>query len=393
MNTFDRDLAIMVPTYSRLPLEIDKGEGCYLVDKEGKRYLDLFGGLAVNALGYAHPDIVAAVEGQIRKHGHISNLFAQDAQVELAELLSKESDGKRVFFCNTGAEATESAIKLARKWGSQHGKNTLVGFTGGFHGRTTGALAIMANEKYRAGFGPFIEGCRHLEFNNPEDLERGIDASTAAVFIEPIQGEGGVVPATEEFIDTLVRLRAKFGFLIVSDEIQTGIGRTGTFWGYERFGFQPDLITAAKAIGGGLPLGVLLVGDSLKDVYGLGNHGTTFGGNPVACAAGIAVMQTLQQERLIDNARSVGEVFREGFLQLKERYPNHIVDVRGAGLMIGVELAEPIENLREQFLSRGVLINITHQRVIRLLPPLILSEQQAREALDTFTHIFAQVFS
>jgi acetylornithine aminotransferase len=394
MPLHDRSRKAILPTYDRSPIIINRGESCYLFDENGTEYLDLTAGLGVNALGYAHPGIIEAVERQIRQYSHLSNLYVQEPQVELAERLLGFSTGfGGVFFCNSGAEAIEGAIKLARRWGGARGKKTLVGFAKGFHGRTTGALSIMTTEKYREGFGPFMDGVLHLPYNDPEALYNHIDENTAAVFLECIQGEGGVVPAAGEFITALTELRDRHGFLIVADEIQAGIGRTGKFFSFEWSGLQPDVVCIAKAAGGGLPLGALLVRENLRDVYGIGRHGSTFGGNPVACAAGCVVLDTIRDENVMERVLEVSGLIIERLRESQVRYPGLIADIRGRGFMIGIELREPVPAIRDLFAERRLLVNVTHGNVIRLLPPLILPEAEARRAMDIFDGVFGLVSS
>jgi len=394
MDLHELDRQFIVPTYDRSPLEITHGNGCFLYGKDGREYLDLIAGIGVNALGYAHPRIMNAVEEQMRRYMHLSNSFVQEPQVRLAEHLIELSPGfDSVFFCNSGAEAIEGAIKLARKWGTRKGKSTLVGFSKGFHGRTTGALALMSTQKYRDGFGPFPEGYLHLPYNSPEALAESIDERTCAVFLEFLQGEGGIVPASGEFVAELLRLRERYGFLIIADEIQSGIGRTGKMYSFEWTQCVPDVVCIAKAVGGGLPLGAIVMKSELCGVYGAGRHGSTFGGNPVACAAGIAVLDTIREERLMQRAQDLNAFMTQRFAAAQRRYPELIREIRGRGLMIGIELASPIPGLREQFMQRGVLVNITQEKVIRLLPPLVLGDDQASFACDVFDEVFAMLSS
>jgi acetylornithine/N-succinyldiaminopimelate aminotransferase len=394
MLPHDRDRKFIVPTYERSPFIPVRGEGSYLYDASGARFLDLAAGLGVNALGYAHPRIISAIEQQLRRFTHVSNTYVQETQLQLAEMLLDESQHfSSLFYCNSGAEATESAIKLVRKWGSSRAKHTLIGFTKGFHGRTTGALALMSTEKYREGYGPFIDACQHVPYNDPQALRDAVNEDTCAVFLEYIQGEGGVIPASEEFISELYALRERFNFLIVADEIQTGIGRTGEMFAFNWYSGTPDIVCVAKAIGSGLPLGALLMNDELKSVYGLGRHGTTFGGNPVACAAGIEVLRAIKEQDLLAHVKNLEALFMRRLLDAKAKYPDLILDVRGRGLMIGVELSAPFSGLRDMFLEHGVIVNVTQGNIIRILAPLILSADEAEIALKAFDDIFASLSS
>ncbi|MBW7887076.1 MAG: acetylornithine/succinylornithine family transaminase [Bacteroidetes bacterium] len=373
MNFLEREHNIFFQTYKRLPLEVVKGEGCYLFTKDGKKYLDMFAGLAVNALGYAHPAITHAIAEQASKYTHLSNYFLQEPQIELAELLIHNSSFKRIFFSNSGTEAIEGTIKLVRKWGSNKGKKNIFGMSNGFSGRSMGALSLMDKEKYREGYGPFLENFGSIEFNNVHDLKSKVNAETAAVFLEFIQGEGGIVGVTKEFIETLTALRDEYGFLVVADEIQSGIGRTGKLFAFEQFNFHPDVVTIAKPIGGGLPLGAILGNEKVENVWTYGVHGTTFGGNPVACAAGIAVIKTILNNQLMNHVRETSQWFKEQLINLK--HPS-IKEIRCYGFMIGIELHSESAPVAEAMLALGVLVNATANTVIRILPPLIAGKKE-----------------
>lgn len=373
MNFLEREHNIFFQTYKRLPLEVVKGEGCYLFTKDGKKYLDMFAGLAVNALGYAHPAITHAIAEQASKYTHLSNYFLQEPQIELAELLIHNSSFKRIFFSNSGTEAIEGTIKLVRKWGSNKGKKNIFGMSNGFSGRSMGALSLMDKEKYREGYGPFLENFGSIEFNNVHDLKSKVNAETAAVFLEFIQGEGGIVGVTKEYIETLTALRDEYRFLVVADEIQSGIGRTGKLFAFEQFNFHPDVVTIAKPIGGGLPLGAILGNEKVENVWTYGVHGTTFGGNPVACAAGIAVIKTILNNQLMKHVRETSQWFKEQLINLK--HPS-IKEIRCYGFMIGIELHSESTPVAEAMLAQGVLVNATANTVIRILPPLIAGKKE-----------------
>lgn len=372
MTLIEREAAVFFHTYKRIPIEIARAEGMYLYDTAGKRYLDFFGGLAVNALGHCNPNVVQSIDAQSRRYAHLSNYYIQDVQIELAERLARMSAMQRVFLCNTGAEANEGAMKLARKWGATRGKKTLIGFTNSFHGRTFATLSLMDNTKYRAGIDPFVGDTQVLPFNDVDALHAALNEHTCAVMFEAVQGEGGVVSATPEFIAALTALHQKHGFLIIADEIQCGIGRTGRFFGYEHFGLQPDIVTVAKAIGGGLPLGAILGTEAMLEVWNPGDHGTTFGGNPVACAAGIAVLDALQSG-VMGNAATVGAYLHTKLLAFKSEFSSIIEEVRGIGLMAGVKLYRPGDSIVVAMRDRGVLINCTNTDVLRFLPPLVVT--------------------
>ncbi|MGE5316340.1 MAG: aspartate aminotransferase family protein [Acidobacteriota bacterium] len=388
MTTLEQEHSLFFHTYKRLPLEVERGEGCYLYTKNGAEYLDMFSGLAVNALGYAHPAVTAAIETQVRKYTHLSNLFLQEPQLQLAERLVRHSKYEKVFLCNSGTEANEAAIKLVRRWGSNRGKRMICGMSNGFSGRTMGALSLMDKEKYREGYGPFLDNFGVIEYNDCADLERRVNEETAAVFFEPIQGEGGIVPMSAEFAAALVALQKKFGFLLVADEIQSGMGRTGRMFGFELFGMKPDIVTFAKPVGGGLPLGGLLGTNALEDVWAPGMHGTTFGGNPVACAAGCALLDIVLDEEFLKTLRANADYFFERLNRMKSEFPV-IREVRGAGYMIGIDLTGESAPVVEKLLERGILANATAHSVVRLLPPLIAG----RKEIDAFLEIFRQVLS
>jgi len=374
-------------TYSRLPIEIDHGEGVYLYDIHGNKYLDMFAGLAVNALGYSHPRILQAIHDQCSKYIHLSNYYLQESQIRLAELLLQASNYSKVFFCNSGTEGIEGAIKIVRRWGKLNGKTKIISFTNAYHGRTLGALSIMDREKYRAGFDPFLPDCTVINFNIISDLKKSIDESTAAVFLEYIQGEAGIIPADPLFIDELQALREKYKFLIVGDEIQSGLGRTGKFFAFEHYHIIPDIVIVAKSLGGGLPLGAILGNDKVADIFQPGTHGSTFGGNPVACAAGIVVLDELLNHGIMENAMTMGNILQAKLLKLHEEYPTIITGVRGKGLMLGVELSCDCTPIRLGLLEKKILVNCTGNNVLRLLPPLTIT----REHINEFTEQFNQV--
>jgi acetylornithine/N-succinyldiaminopimelate aminotransferase len=305
MSLIEREHAHFLQTYKRLPIEVDRAEGMYVYAADGTRYLDFLGGIAVNTLGHSHPRVLEAVERQMRRYMHISNYFYQDAQVEFVERLCSMSGYARAFLTNSGAEANEGAMKLARAFGNPSGKRGIIGFTGGFHGRTYGVLSIMDKPRYKDGMGPFLPDTCVLPFNDIYALRAAVDETTCAVAIEFLQGEGGINWGDRDFIAELFELRSRFGFLVIADEIQAGAGRTGDFFSFERFDVRPDIVTLAKGVGGGLPLGAILTTEELAGVWGSGQHGTTFGGNAVACAAGSAVLDELRDGAMA-NAREMG---------------------------------------------------------------------------------------
>ncbi len=388
MNAIEKESQLFFHTYKRLPLEVERGEGCYLFTKDGKKYLDMFSGLAVNALGYAHPAIIKAVDEQVRKFTHLSNFFIQEPQLQLAERLLSLSGFDKIFFTNSGTEAIEGTIKLVRKWGKKNGKKNIFGMSNGFSGRTMGSLSLMDKEKYRDGYEPFLPNFGTIDFNNVSDLHLQVNEHTAAIFLEFIQGEGGIIGTTHEFVETLKSLREKFGFLIVADEIQSGIGRTGKLFGFQHFGIMPDIITVAKPIGGGLPVGAIIGSKKVSDVWTYGVHGTTFGGNPVACAAGIATIDTVMTEMFLKNINDTSEYIRSKLNILKSQY-SLIKEIRIYGYMIGIELTIESATIVEQMLLKGVLVNSTANTVIRILPPLIAGRNEFDQLLIVLEEVLS----
>ncbi|MDX9757935.1 MAG: acetylornithine transaminase [Bacteroidota bacterium] len=385
---FERDQESILHTYSRLPIEIERGDGVYLISADGRRFLDFFGGLAVNGLGYGHPAILNAIRAQIGRYLHLSNLFPQEPQIVLAERLRAATGFSRVYFANSGAETMESAFKLIRRWSAGNDRFEILSFRDAFHGRTMAGLSMMDTAGYREGFGPFLDGCRILPFNDVEALHAAVGPRTAAIVFEPVQGEGGVQPMTGAFANALRGVQEKFGVLLVADEIQTGMGRTGRMLACEHFELAPDIVTLAKSLGGGLPLGGVLVRAELADVFGVGGHGSTFGGNPVACAAGAAVMETLAQG-VMENAARMGARLQRGLRDLAAEYPMLISEVRGRGCMQGIACTQSASFVLDHCLRAGLLINITRARVIRLLPPLIITAAHVDEALIHLRNAFA----
>lgn len=378
-----------LPTYKPLEIDIVRGEGIYLFDKSGTKYYDFFSGLAVNALGYAHPKIINAVSGQVARFAHLSNYFLTDIQKEFAEKLIKISGMSRLFLTNSGTEAAEAALKLIRK---KSGENKIIfSLSDSFHGRTYGALSITARDKYRKGFYPLLANTSSIKFNDVNELSGKISTETAAVFLEFIQGEGGINEVSEEFLNTLAQLREKYNFLIVADEIQSGIGRTGKNFAYQHFNFVPDIVLTAKAIGGGLPLGAMLVNQNLENVFSQGDHGTTFGGNPVCCAAGLVVLKEVFENGLLERVNELGHYFKNELTAIKNRQNKKIKEIRGKGFMLGVELYFDGKAVVEQMLKRNILTNCTNNNVIRILPPLITTGEEIKYFLDNFEEVIASL--
>jgi acetylornithine aminotransferase len=389
MNPAERDGALFLGTYRRLPLDIVRGQGPWLEARDGRRYLDMFGGIAVNALGHARPSVVRAITEQAGRYIHLSNYFHQEPQQDLADALLRASGFERVFFANSGTEAIEAALKIARRWGAPRGRREFVSFSGAFHGRTMGALSIMDRDKYRNGFDPFLPSCRSAAFGSVDELRATVSGRTAAVFLEYIQGEGGIRPVSPAFSEALEDLRRRHGFLIVADEIQSGIGRTGKFFGFEHFGASPDIVTLAKPLGGGLPLAAVLARGEAVSVLDPGSHGTTFGGNPVACAAGAAVLRELLEGGIMDHCAAIGRRLKVRLEETAAGFPALVKEVRGIGLLLGMELAVPGENVVSAMQDRGVLINCTETTVLRFAPPLIIEDEHVDIACAALRESFA----
>jgi acetylornithine/N-succinyldiaminopimelate aminotransferase len=371
----------ILQTYKRLPVVIDRAEGCRIYDKEGNEYLDFLGGIAVNALGHSHPKIIDAVISQAKKYMHVSNYFYQDIQISLAEKLKELTGFDKVFFSNSGTEALEGAMKLIRRWGKSRGKNEIISFTGGFHGRTYGALSIMDKPLYKDNMGPFLTGTKILPYNDINSIEKNIGNGSVAVVLEFLQGEGGIVMAEKSFIEKLAELKQKFGFLLIADEIQSGTGRTGNFLFCENYSIKPDIVIMAKGIGGGLPLGCILVREHLSGIFEKGMHGTTYGGNAVACAAGLVVLNELQNG-LMEQVRQVGSYLSDSLKELQKKYPEIILETRGTGLMQGLLLSIEASILVNSLINRKVITNAASGNVLRLVPPLIVKKSDIEIFID-----------
>jgi acetylornithine/N-succinyldiaminopimelate aminotransferase len=386
-NIFKKEEELLLQTYKRIPIEISHGEGVYLFAMDGKKYLDFFSGLAVNALGYGNKKVIQAIEEQIRKYIHLSNYYVNIPQLELAERLVKFSGLAKAFFANSGSEVVEASLKLIRKHFGPDKK--IITFSNAFHGRTYGSLSLSGKEKYKKYFSPLLSNIVQLEFNNLELLENNVDSNTAAIYLEFVQGEGGIQVASNQFVDKINELRNKFSFALVADEVQSGIGRTGKSFAYNHYEIEPDIVIVAKAIGGGLPLGVLITDNKYNKVFQSGDHGSTFGGNPVACAAGLVVLNEVFENGLMNKVAKLGEYFKSELNALREKHIQKITEVRGFGFMLGVELSEPCANIIDVFREKGILVNCTNDKVIRILPPLI----STKENIDYFINIFNEILS
>lgn len=370
----DLESRFVLGTYPRFPFVLERGRGMHLYDTEGNAYLDFGSGIAVNALGHADPEIVAACQQQIATLSHISNLYHSAPQAQLAQQLCQHSFADKVFFSNSGAEAIEAALKFARKYGrSRHGehKTGMVAFSNGFHGRTFGALSITARQKYQAPFKPLLSGVTVAAFNDVAEAEQAIGSDTCAVIVEPLQGEGGLHVATPEFLQSLRQLCDQHDALLIFDEIQCGMGRTGKLWTYQHFNVQPDVMALAKALGGGLPIGATLLTDTVAEIIQPGEHGSTFGGGPVVCQSAMVVLERVSSPEMLAHVESMGAYLQS---ELKAIKSDAIKQVRGLGLMIGLELYIEAKPVIEQAYQNGVLLLSAGENVIRIVPPLIVCQ-------------------
>jgi predicted acetylornithine/succinylornithine family transaminase len=392
----------LLENYARAPLTIVRGEGVWLFDDRGERYLDFVAGIAVCALGHAHPAITAAIAEQAGRLVQCSNLYHHEPAGKLANELAARSGFERVFFCNSGAEANEAAIKLARKLAFRHGepeRSTILSCEGGFHGRTFGALAATANPAYHVGFGPLPGGFSHVPFNDIEALERALDERVAAFIVEPVQGESGIVPADPAYLQAARRLCDERGALLVFDEIQCGMGRLGTLFAFDAYGVRPDLVTMAKALANGLPIGALLIEGRCASGLQPGDHGTTFGGSPVPCAAALEHLRLRDELRfgslgIDDHVREVGAFLRDGLRELAIRFPAVAGEPRGRGLMLGLPIREPFQARDVATAARereALLVNAAGRNTVRLVPPLVLSLEEAREGLARLERVLGRL--
>ena len=375
---FDKNYCLQI--YNPLPLAFKYGKGCYLVDEKDEEYLDMIGGIAVNSLGHAHRKLTKALRRQVGEIIHCSNYYYIPQRSELAYKLCKRSFADKAFFCNSGAEANEAAIKLARGYFHYKGEDRYEIITAkmSFHGRTLGTISATGQPKFSEPFAPVVPGVKYVEFNNFEDLESAVTQKTAAVMLELIQGESGVHPADEEYIKNVRKLCDDSGILLIIDEVQTGVGRTGTFFCYEQYGIKPDIVTLAKGLGGGVPIGAMLCTDEVATGFKPGDHGTTFGGNPLACTAGNTVLDVLDEDRILDNVNEVSSMLFEKLTKLSGKY-SAIKSVRGKGLLIGIEFDERISasNMRLELAGKHILVSSIGNSVIRIAPPLIITKSQA----------------
>lgn len=379
----------MVETYRRPPIVFTRGKGCRLYDTSGRAYLDFLGGIAVNALGYSHPRLVRVMRREAAKAVHFSNLFHNTFQGPLAKKLAEWSELDRVFFTNSGTEAMEGAMKLARAYSKKNraagapAKTRFLALENSFHGRTFGAVSITYPAKYREPFEPLVPGAEFVRFNDVGDLERRFDDSVCAIVLETIQGEGGIYPVSESFWSRAHELATQHDAAMIADEIQCGLGRTGRKFAYQKFTTKPDIVTVAKPLAGGFPLGAFIANEKFAAAFTPGLHGTTFGGGPFVCAVALEFLKTLEDENLLANVRERGEELRRGLEKLKSRF-EFIREVRGEGLIVGLDLSIEGGPIVEEALKDSLIINCTHEHILRMLPPFIVRAQEIREFLKTF---------
>ncbi|QHI70046.1 aspartate aminotransferase family protein [Tichowtungia aerotolerans] len=382
MNTAeiaDLQKQFLIPTYAP-QLALVKGSGTKVWDADGKEYLDFLAGIAVLNVGHCHPNVVKAVQDQAATLMHVSNLYYNEKQPQLAKALAEKAGGGKCFFCNSGAEANEGLIKLARLWGSDKGKFEVVTMKNSFHGRTLATLTATGQDKVQKGFYPLPEGFAYAEFNNLESVKTAITEKTAAVLVEAVQGEGGIIPADSEFIAGLRTLCDEKNILLLFDEVQAGIGRTGKWFGFQNYDVQPDAFSLAKALGNGFPIGAVVASPEVADTFQPGNHATTFGGTPLACAAALAVLETIEQENLLENAKAMGTLLLEKLQVIADQY-DWIECARGTGLMVGLVLNDSALPLQKKLQEKGLLTLATAVRVLRILPPLNVTVEDVEKAV------------
>ena len=378
-----RDTESYLPVFSRYPIVLDHGDGSYVWDLNGRKYLDALGGIAVNVLGHNYAPLVNAIADQARRLIHVSNLYYTEPQADAAAKLSELTGGGKVFFGNSGAEANEGAIKAARKYAHtiRSEKSQIITALGSFHGRTLATLTATGQEKFHKGFEPLPQGFDYVSYNDIAALEARMNENTAAVMLEPIQGEGGVRTPADGYLQQVRALCDQYDALLIFDEIQTGMGRTGTFYAYEMYGVTPDIVTLAKGLAGGVPIGAFIVTEKVAAAFHAGDHGSTFGGNPLACAAANVVLDVIADDAFLSRVKAVGTHFKQKLEDLRKKYPAYIVDVRGTGLILGMEMqkTEVAAAIARRMLEQGVIINCTAGNVLRFIPPLIFTKNEVDE--------------
>jgi predicted acetylornithine/succinylornithine family transaminase len=387
-ETIDLFNKYVIGNYMRLPRVIVRGEGCYCFDADGNKILDMFPGWAVSGIGHCHPKVVEAIRKQAGELLHVDNTFYTEQQGRLAQMLSERAFGGKSFFCNSGAEANEAALKLARLYAGG-GKYKFITAEGSFHGRTFATVTATAQPKYHEGFLPLLPGFVYVPFNDIKALEAAFSDEVAAVMVEPIQGEGGINVTTKEYLQAIRSLCDEKGAVMILDEVQTGMGRTGKWFAYQHFDVEPDIMTLAKALGGGVAIGAMMAKEELAAKLVPGKHASTFGGNCLACAAGIAVIEAIEEDGLLENAANMGRYAQENLNELKEKH--FIIDhVRGIGLMIGIQLKGPGKEIVNKCLEKGLRINCTHESVLRLMPAMIVTKEEIDAAVDIIDNVLTE---
>jgi len=380
-------------TYARYPILLVKGKGTRVWDMDGKEYLDFLAGLAVCNLGHCHPKVVKAIQDQAEKLIHVSNFYYIEPQIQLASLLCQYSFADKVFFCNSGAEANEGAMKLARKYAKEKmegDRYEIITMERSFHGRTLATLTATAQAKFHKGYSPLMPGFKYVPFDDAEAVRGAIDSKTCAILVEPVQGEGGVNCPSEGYLKALREICDEKGILLIFDEVQVGMGRTGKLFAYEHEGVEPDLLTLAKSLAGGVPIGALLIRDEIAESFGPGDHASTFGGNPLATAAGVAALTAILDEGMLENCQKVGEYFLSRLEEIKKKYP-FVQQVRGRGLILGMELKMEGSSIVKEMMQKGFLINCTMGNVLRFLPPLIVTQEEVDQMLEALEEVFKGV--
>lgn len=377
----------VMPVYSRTPLVLVRGMGSYLWDERGDKYLDFFPGWGVSGIGHCHPKVMKAVKKQAGELIHVSNNYYHERQGRLAEVIIKRTFPGKVFFCNSGAEANEAAIKLARKFGNP-ARNEIITMENAFHGRTLAAVTATGQKKYTEGFEPLPSGFVKIPFNDIGALKKAITPRTVAVMLEPIQGEGGIHIAGREYLSEVRRLCTDKNMLLILDEVQSGMGRAGKLFAYQNYGIEPDILTISKSLGGGFPIAALVARSEIADTLKAGTHGTTFGGSPLACAAALAVFEAIEEENLLDNAAAMGTYLRGKLDELKKKHPV-IRDVRGAALMLGIELNVGGKKIYEECLKEKLLINCTQENVLRIMPPITVTKKEINQSIKILDEVLS----
>ncbi|RKQ63479.1 acetylornithine aminotransferase/acetylornithine/N-succinyldiaminopimelate aminotransferase [Thermovibrio guaymasensis] len=393
MNTQEKTEKYVMKTYNRYPVSFVKGEGCWLYDEEGKKYLDMLAGIAVCNLGHCHPKVSEAICKQAKTLIHTSNLFHIEPQAELARLICENSFGEKVFFCNSGAEANEGAIKLARRYGTEVDpeKFEIIAFENSFHGRTMASVSITGQGKYNQGFGPMLTGVKFAKFNDLDSVKEVVSEKTAAIIVEPVQGEGGVVPAKKEFLEGLREIADRVNALLIFDEVQTGVGRTGALFAYQNYGVEPDVMTLAKALGNGVPIGAIVAKGKAANVLKPGLHASTFGGNFLATRAGVEVIKEITKLGFLEEVKEKGRFLVEKLKELQREFPYLIEGVRGLGLMVGAVMKVECSQIAGKALERGLIINCTAGKVLRFTPPLVITKEEIEKGIEILRDILREL--